>query len=238
MKYRAVRQLKLFRRIRDGFQRVKRKIAVTALIVLTLFMAGCPLLPNPDGPKKSMSADKLFKIAEDNFRNKDFAEAADTYEQLISAHPDFKKAAEVYLKIGDAYFNNGSYGKAIAAYNRFVELYPAHKEVPRAEYQIAMGSFKRIKSIDLDSRIIKRAAADFKKLADDPNGGEWAKKAEEKYRRCQQKLGEKQLYTARTYISVSNYKAARLAAQRVLDDYANLGLDKEANNLLKEIKNK
>ena len=63
-------------------------------------------------------------------------------------------------------------------------------------------------------------------------------KAEEKTRECERKLAEKELYKARSYISLGNYKAARLATQRVLDQYPKLGLDDEAKKLLERIKNK
>jgi outer membrane protein assembly factor BamD len=238
MKDRAVCQYRSFQSHRCGIPTVKRGASVIALICLVLLVTGCPIIRNTDGSEKAASADELFKIAEEHFQKKDYVEAVDAYERLMSAYPDFKDAPEVYLKIGDAFFNNGSYDKAIARYRQFVELYPAHKEVPRAKFQIAMGSFNQIKSIDRDSSIIQTAADDFKKLADDPNGGEWSKKAEEKYRRCLQKLGQKELYKARTYISTSNYPAARAAVRRVLDEYSKLGLDDEANELLKKIKNR
>jgi outer membrane protein assembly factor BamD len=238
MKDRAVCQHKPFQSHRCGFPTVKRGIAAVTLALLTLFVTGCPSIWNVEPKEKVTSADQLFKIAEGHFQKKEYVKAIDAYESLLSAYPDFKEAPEVHLKIGDAFFNDGAYEKATAQYRKFVELYPAHKEIPRAKYQIAMGSFKQIKSTDLDSSVVQTSADEFKKLADDPNGGEWAEKSKEKERQCLQKLGQKELYKARTMISTGNYQAARLAARRVLDKFPKLGLDDEANELLKKIKNK
>lgn len=238
MKDRAVFQHKLFQSHRCGFPTVKRGITAVTLALLALFVTGCPSVWNVEPKEKTASAEQLFKAAEDHFQKKEYVKAIDAYENLLSAYPDFKESPEVHLKIGDAFFNDGAYDKAIARYRQFVELYPAHKEVPRAKYQIAMGSFNQIKRIDLDSSIVQAAADEFKKLADDPNGGEWAEKAKEKYRRCLQKKAQKELYKARTNISTGNYQAARTAARRVLDEYSNLGFDEEANELIKKIKNK
>ena len=69
-------------------------------------------------------------------------------------------------------------------------------------------------------------------LVDDPASGEWRKKAEEKYKVCRRKLGEKELYKADTYLSLKKYKAARMAAQRVIAEYHGLGLDKRAQQII------
>jgi hypothetical protein len=47
-----------------------------------------------------------------------------------------------------------------------------------------------------------------------------------------------ELYKARNYISTGQYKSARIAAQRVLDEYAKLGLDKEASDIIGKVKGK
>ncbi|HMK35478.1 MAG TPA: outer membrane protein assembly factor BamD [Desulfomonilaceae bacterium] len=217
---------------------VNRGIPVVILVCIALCVAGCPSIWNMDSIDKIQNADELYKAAEDHFQKKEYAKAIEAYERLKSAYPDYKEVPEAYLKIGDALFNDGAYDKAIARYSQFLELYPAHKEVPRAKYQIAMASFKQIKNIDLDSRIVQKSAESFKAVMDDPDGGEWAKKAEEKYRESRQMLADKELYKARTYISIGNYTAARSAARRVLDEYSKLGRDEEANELIKKIKNK
>lgn len=217
---------------------VKRGSCAVILLLFALCLTGCPSLWNVESIDKAATADQLYRTAEEHFEKKEYPRAIEAYERLKSAYPDFKEIQQVYLKLGDAFFNAGEYDKATARYTQFMELYPAHKDVPRAKYQIAMGSFKQIKNTDLDSRTVQKSADDFKALTDDPDAGEWAKKAAEKYRECRQKLAEKELYKARTEISTGNYQAARLAAKRVLDEYPKLGYDDEANELIKKIKNK
>jgi outer membrane protein assembly factor BamD (BamD/ComL family) len=86
--------------------------------------------------------------------------------------------------------------------------------------------------------VVQRAAKSFKTLMEDPSAEDYAKKAEEKYKECQQKLAEKEIYKARTYVSMGNYQAARLAAQRVLDEFPKTGFDQEAKQLIDKIKGK
>jgi outer membrane protein assembly factor BamD len=218
---------------------MNKLLAYISILLIILCCSGCPSVWNTDNSKESnTSPEDLFKSAEELFEKQKYAPAIDLYEQLKSAHPDFKEIPKVYLRIADALYNDKQYDKAMGRYYQFIELYPNEKEAARAKYNVGMSLFNQIKNTDLDSRIINRTAETFKALSDDPNAGEWAKKAEEKYRECRQKLAEKELYKAKTYISMGNYQAARLVAKRVLDEYPKLGYDDQANELIKKIKNK
>jgi len=215
-----------------------RGIKFLAAVVLTLFLAGCPSIWQNEVADKPASPEKLFTAAEDQYKRKDYKDAVESYQKLKSAFPDFKKMPEVYLKIADASFELGEHDKAISRYMQFMELYPGHEDVPRAKYHIAMSFFNQIKNTDLDNAVVSRAAEAFRVVAQDPNAGEWGKKAQEKLQECQKRLGEKELYKARTYISMGNYRAGRIAAQRVLDTYPKMGLDQEAEALVKRCKDK
>ena len=205
---------------------------------MMLLLAGCPSWWQSEVAEKAASPEQLFKEGEEYYQRKDYKSAVESYERLKSAYPEFKKIPQVYMKLGDAAFAEGDFEKAISRYLQFLELYPSHTEVPRAKYQIAMSYFNQIKKTDLDNAVVIRAADAFKVIANDPNGGEWSKKAEEKLRECRRKLADKEFYKAQTYKNIGNTKAARMAAQRILDEYPKLGLDKEAEEMLKSLKDK
>jgi outer membrane protein assembly factor BamD len=221
-----------------GSHSVGRKLSFILVIFIALFAAGCPSLWKADVVAKDPGPDKLYKAAEDQFQKKQYAQAVELYERLKSGYPDFKKMPEVYSKIADALYDNKAYDKASARYQQFIELYPGDKGVPRAKFNIGMCYFNQMKNTDLDNSVVQSAAKAFKALADDTSAGEWARKAKEKYNECRKKLAEKELYKANTMLSVNNYKAARLAAKRVLDEYPKLGYDKQATELIKSIKGK
>lgn len=208
------------------------------LIVLVVAFTGCQSWWAGDVKEKNISAEELFNSGKEKIKDKKYSEGIIILERLKSAHPEFKQMPQVYLAIADAFYDEGSYDKAIARYLQFLELYPADGEASRARYQIAMSYFNQIKNTDLDNTVVKQAIRSFKAVSEAPNPGEWGKKAEEKYRECQRKLAEKELYKSRSYISLGNYKAARMAAQRVIDEYPKLGLDDEAKQILDKIKNK
>ena len=220
------------------FSRMRHGLRALALGLAVLALAGCPSVWQTGSTEKPASAEQLFKEAENHFDKKEYSQALASYERLKSAFPDFKDISKTYVKIADCLFNQGSHDQAISRYLQFIELYPTHKEVPRAKFNVAMAYFNQIKNTDLDNTVVRKAADAFKAVADDANGGEWAKKAAEKHRECLRKLAEKELYKAQTYINIGNYKAARLAAKRVLEEYPKLGLDEEAKALVSKLKDK
>jgi outer membrane assembly lipoprotein YfiO len=211
--------------------------AYILLALAVLVLSGCPHLFTADNPDKELSPDELFKKAEQAFEAKNYSESVDLYGRLKLV-PDFKDMAKVYVRIGDAYFNDKAYEKAIGGYTQFLDLYPNDKEVPRVRYNMAMCLYNQIKRSDLDAVNIENSAKDFKKLADNPDAGEWGKKAQEKYTECRKMLAEKEYEKANTYISQSKYSSARKVLERIRDEFPNLGYDKQAESLLKSIKNK
>jgi outer membrane protein assembly factor BamD len=208
-----------------------------AFLLLAL-LGGCPTLWTFTKPSQDASADDLYQQAENQYRDKDYLTAVESYQKLKSGYPDFPKLPAVYVKIGDALYANGEYEKAINRYQNFLDLYPKHAYVPRVKYYIAMSYFQQIKKLDLDNAILQKTSDAFKSLAADPNAGKWAEQAKQKMEDCRKMLAEKEMYKARTYWSMGNYKAAGLAAQRVVEQFSNLGLDEEAKDLIKRAKDK
>lgn len=221
-----------------GLHEVKSRFLLISVILLAMFLTGCPSIWNLETKETKESPEEAYKQAQDLLKDKKYFQAIENLEKLKSANPDFKEMPDVYLKIAEAFFDEGSYDKAIARYLQFLELYPNNPDVPRAKYQIGMAYFNQIKGTDLDNTVVRSAIQAFKVVTDLQESGEWGKKAEEKIKECRKKLAEKEIYKANTYVSLGNYKAARLAAQRVLDDFPKLGFDDVAEELIKRYKDR
>ncbi len=215
---------------------IPRTYKAVLIIFIAVAAGGCPAIWNAQKAQETPKPEELFKQAEQLFEQKKYIEAIDLYERLKSAHPDLEKTPQVYLKIADAHFQRKDYDKSSSKYNQFLELFPKHEGASRAKYMIAMGLFNQRKRTDLDASMTEKAAEAFKRVVDEAEEGEWKKKAEEKYRECRRMLADKELYKARAYMKMKKYKAARLAAQRILDEFPGLGLDKEAQQMVKDAK--
>ena len=217
---------------------VRNKIVLVLLAFITLLTAGCPSLWKTGVVKSDATPSELYQDAEDRFQKKNYTEAVQLYERLKSAYPDFEKIPRVYVRIADSFFHDGKYEEAVSRYRQFLELYPNHEDKNQAKYNIGMCFFNQIKNTDLDDTMVRKAEQAFKEVVDDPDAGQLKAKAEEKYKDCRTKLAEKELYKARTYLTLKKYTAAKMAAQRILDEYPNSGLDKEAKDLISSVKGK
>lgn len=217
---------------------MKRPVLAMLTVFCLLSLSGCLTFLKGKAVKTDATPQELFKAAEDAFQKKKYVEAVDLFERLKSSQPDFDKTTEVYQRIADGFFNLGQYEEAISRYLQFLELYPNHEEQHRTRYMIGMCYFNRVKGVDWDASMIQRAEAAFKQVSEDADAGQWQKKAEEKYKECRKKLAEGELYKAKSYISTGQYKAAKIAAQRILDQYGDLGFDKEAKAVIEKVKDK
>ncbi len=212
---------------------------IILVIAIAFIVGGCPSLwTTVPQPGQEPTPEELFKKGKDLFDEKKYQQAIGVLENLKSAHPDFEKMPEVYMKLADASFENGVYDDAASRFKQFIELYPNHEDIVRAKYMVGMCYFNQIKGIDLDSSALVHAAEEFAHVRDRAGESEWKQKADEKYRECKKKLGERELYKARTYLNLSQYKSARLAAQRVLEEYKDLGLDDMAKAILDKTEGK
>jgi len=74
----------------------------------------------------SQSATELYSQANQSYKAKQFHQAADDYEKLISQG---YKIAEVYYNLGNCYYKMDSVGKCILNYERALKLSPNDEDV-------------------------------------------------------------------------------------------------------------
>jgi outer membrane protein assembly factor BamD len=219
--------------------RVNRRLfLVLIMLIVALPSSGCISIFNTDKPETAPTAEEMFEGAEKQFKDGDYVEAINTYEKLKSAHPEFEKIPLVHLRIGDALFKSKEYDKAAADYTRFVTLHPNDPNVPRARYMTATCHYMQRMSLDRDNTALRHAAMRFKEVMDQYKGTKYGDLAEEKYNECRKELAAKELYNARTYVNMKKYKAARIVARRILEEYGNLGYDDEAKEIIEDVKDR
>src|SRR4051812_30872548 len=74
----------------------------------------------------SQSVGELYKSAGNLYKEKQFQQAADNYEKIISQG---YKSPEVYYNLGNCYYKLNSTGKSILAYERALKLSPDDEDI-------------------------------------------------------------------------------------------------------------
>lgn len=75
---------------------------------------------------------KIFEIAQADFKEKRFTQARQGYERLIKEFPKHQNAPASQFLIAETYFAEKKYEDAILSYENFIKKYPANEKVRTA----------------------------------------------------------------------------------------------------------
>ena len=138
---------------------------------------GCGLGQNTaDNQAFDTPAQVLATEAEQLYRDGDFSEAAEMFQQLKERYPLTRYKLLADLRVGDAYFKSKRYEEAVLAYDDFIRLHPKNEAVPYAIYQTGMVYHSQMIGVDRDPTNARKAAETFERLAKQYPKSEWAKR--------------------------------------------------------------
>jgi len=190
-----------------------------------ILMIGVVFIVNPGCSKSSKTSswtdEELFQRAEKLFDKGKYTAALEDFKTLKEQFPKSKYLGKTQFYIGEIHFAKKAYEEAIAAYQNFINSYPAHSEVPKAQYQLAMCYYKQMTTPDRDQTNTRRAIEEFDKVRTKYPDSEYVQKAEEKIRKCQNRLAEHEFVVADFYRKEQAYKAAINRLKTILEEYPN-----------------
>ncbi len=178
--------------------------------------------------REEMSAQELANSGMDEFKNKNYRKAVESFEKLKDWYPFSKFAILAELKIADAYYNLKEYEDAIFAYEEFKNLHPRNEAISYAIYQTGLCYFERIDTIDRDQVSTLKALDTFKQLINQFPEDVYANKAEENIKRCFKSLAGHEFYVGLFYYKSKHYKAALNRFKTILSDYPDVGIHQKA----------
>lgn len=103
-------------------------------LFLTVWLAGCSLLPEVQDETRGWSAQKLYAEAKAALGEGDYEKAIKYYETLEARYPYGRYAQQAQLEIAYAYYKDRETASALAACDRFIKLHPNHPHVDYAYY--------------------------------------------------------------------------------------------------------
>ena len=101
------------------------------LLVTTIWITGCGILPEEKDPTLDWSAKRLYSTARGALQAKDYENATKYYEKLEARYPFERYAQQAQLDLAYAYYKTGEPESSVATLDRFHKLYPRH---PHADY--------------------------------------------------------------------------------------------------------
>jgi outer membrane protein assembly factor BamD len=137
-----------------------------------------------------------------------YTRAEEAFSKFLEQHPQDRRRPEVLLGLADAMYADKRYEEAKFQYRRFLELYPANPEAAKAQFNSAMCSFQRLKTVDRDQTTTQEAVQEFQRLIQSYPRSPFVEEAKEKLAVCRERLAAYELYVGRYYYRQDAYPAA------------------------------
>lgn len=179
-------------------------------------------------------AQVLANEAESMYKEGKYNNSAELFQQLKDRYPYSRFALLADLRVGDAYYKAERYEEAVLAYDDFIRLHPKNEAVPYALYQMGMVYFDQMLTPDRDPTFARKAMETFQRLIKLYPRNEWAAKAQPRLQESIRRLAGHDMVVGTFYLNTGKYRAAASRFKRVLTQYPDVGLYKEAMDKLKQ----
>jgi outer membrane protein assembly factor BamD len=199
------------------------------LILATLSLSGCGLLPEEPDETVSWSANKLYTEAKNAVDSGAYERAIKLYEKLESRFPYGRYAQQAQLETAYTYYRQTEYASAITACDRFMREHPTHPGVDYALYLKGLSNFTVDANIlsaatsqdlaELDPKAAKESFASFKELITRFPKSKYAEDARLRMNYLVNALASHEVLVADYYIRRGAYIAAINRAQTCLKTY-------------------
>jgi outer membrane assembly lipoprotein YfiO len=205
------------------------RVACAALLVGSLFVAGCGMLPEVKDETAGWSAQRLYSDAKDKLNEGNYEAAIKRFETLESRYPYGRFAQQAQLETAYAYYKDNEPVSAIAACDRFIKLHPDHPNVDYAYYLKGLANFNddlgllgNLVDQDLserDPRAARDAFLAFKELVTRFPDSKYAEDATARMTYLVNALASNEVHVAKYYIKRGAWVAAANRAKEVLKTY-------------------
>lgn len=202
---------------------------ILGLVLASLILSSCSLLPEEKDKTKGWSAQKLYTEASGASAEGDYALAIKYYEILESRYPFGKFAMQSQLNVAYVYYRFSEPESALAAADRFIKLYPRHPATAYAHYlkglinfNRSLGFLDRFMPTDTSQRDPGAAAdsyKDFGEVVRQFPGSDYAEDSQKRMLYLRNNLARHEIHVARYYIDRGAFLAAANRAIYVVENY-------------------
>jgi len=192
----------------------RQRLLLPSLVALG-WLAGC----GGGDRYQGMDADALFRMAQNEYADGDYANAIEVLERLTLSFGDWSRIPEARLLLADSYFGDGEYLTARSEYQRFRDRFVGNPQAPVA----ALGECKSLAGLapdpERDQSYTRDAITICGNVSVDYAGTPQATEARQIRESLRATLAEKDYLTASHYFRRKQYDPAILYYQFVVDLY-------------------
>ena len=207
-----------------------------ALVALALAgVAGCSTFGGEEEPTiEELSAAEIFRLGESQMAERQFAQAATTFDEIERLYPFSQFAKRAVIMSAFASYQGGDYVAARTAARRYVSLYPSDEDAAYAQYIVALTYYDNISDVGRDQNATKRALQELTEVVRRYPESDYARDAALKVDLTRDHLAGKEMEVGRYYLKRGQYPAAINRFRRVVDEYDTTSHTPEALHRLVE----
>jgi outer membrane protein assembly factor BamD len=220
----------------------RKPYAILVALMMTVWLAGCGLLPDVKDETAGWSADKLYSNAHDAMLEGNYTRAIKLFESIEARYPYGRYAQQAILESAYANWKATEQAAAIAACDRFIRTYPNHPNVDYAYYLKGLVYFREDQGLfgyvyeldpaERDPRQMRESFAAFKDLVQKFPASKYAEDARVRMRYLSDALGKFEANVAQYYYDRGAYVAAANRAQSALLNFPHTPANEQALDLL------
>jgi outer membrane protein assembly factor BamD len=197
------------------------------LLVVMVLVSGCA-----SSGAVRRSADDWFELGQRELARRKYGKAEEAFSKFLEQHPQDRRRPEALIGLADALYGDKRYEEAKFQYRRFLELFPASPEAAKAQFNSAMCSSLRVKTIDRDQSTTQEAVQEFQRLIQSYPRSVYVDEAKAKLAEGRERLAAYELYVGRFYYGQGAYPAAIGRFEGLLKVYPEISFADEVLFLL------
>lgn len=201
---------------------------ITAVVLSALFFTSCANEFNR--VYKTNDYSYKYEYAKECYAQGKYTRASTLLQGLVTLQKGTDNAQESLYMLGMAEYNSKDYEGAAATFKKYFSSYPKGAYAQEAEFYAGMSLYNSTPEPRLDQSQTVNAIAAFQEYIDLFPDGKERSQAQQRLFELQDKLVQKELYSAQLYYDLgqyfgnctyggNNYEACIITAQNALKDY-------------------
>ena len=176
---------------------------------------------------KKQGPGELYVDGVNLIKKEEYAKAVGKFAEVTENYPFDPLALVAAVKLGDAYFGKKDYVMAASTYENFVSAHPEDENAPYVLLRLGESYENLSLSIDRDQANTLKAIEKYTFLKNRYPRSNYAKQVDERMKRLEQKLADREMYVGEFYYRTNQYNAAIVRLEYYLKKYPNAsGRDK------------
>jgi outer membrane protein assembly factor BamD len=188
---------------------------ISGLILLLLIFFGC----SSSIDTTNLGSNERLQYAVSLYNDEDYELAITELQSLLLQFPGSAIVDDAQYYLGMCRFQRGEYILSAFEFSKLIKNMPASEFVPQAQLMLAESYYELSPNYTLDQKYTKKAIEEYQAFLDFFPTNPKVQEAEAKIRELNDKLAEKEYYSAVIYEKMEYYNAALSYYENVVETY-------------------